>query len=134
MTAGTNAAGSAALRAIAGRGKPAKYRSRRVTVHGETYDSKREAARAAELRLLERAGEIADLQRQVKYVLQAGFRHRGKAYREIAYVADFVYHEKGSPAPVVEDTKSPITRINPVYRLKLKLLLARYPEIEFRES
>ena len=45
----------------------------------------------------------------------------GHKIREIAYVADFVYEENG--AKVVEDVKSPITRKNPIYKLKKKMMM-----------
>jgi len=45
-----------------------KYRNRKTVVDGITFDSKREAARWQELKLLERAGEITELERQVEYV------------------------------------------------------------------
>ena len=46
-----------------------KYRNRRIVVDGETFDSKREAQRWYELKLLRRAGVVTDLQRQVPFVL-----------------------------------------------------------------
>ena len=46
-----------------------KYKNKKITVDGESFDSKREYRRWCELRLLERAGEITDLQRQFKFVL-----------------------------------------------------------------
>ena len=78
-----------------------KYGSRKVEVNGIVFDSKREAARYQELLLLEKAGEIKDIRRQVKYVLiPAQYEHlesttkkgRGRCVeRECAYIADFVY-------------------------------------------
>lgn len=109
-----------------------KYRAQKIVIDGVKYDSKKEAARASELRMLEKAGMISDLRFQVPFVLQDGFRHNGKAELPIKYVADAVYVEKGKK--IVEDTKSQITQKNPVYRLKRKLLLFRYPEINFREN
>lgn len=107
-----------------------KYRNKKVTRNGITYDSKKEADRHAVLRLLERAGKIRDLQRQVKFVLipaqyepdtvgKRGSVKKGKLIeRECAYVADFVYEENGKK--VVEDTKGFRTAD---YRIKKKLLL-----------
>lgn len=45
-----------------------KYNNTTVRVDGRLFDSKREAARWQELKLLERAGEITELERQVEYV------------------------------------------------------------------
>ena len=87
--------------------QPAKYRNEKVhTKTGETYDSRKEFRRAKELELLERAGEISNLRRQVKYILipaqrgpeeigPRGGRHPGPLLeRECSYVADFCYFDK----------------------------------------
>ena len=107
-----------------------KYHSRKVELDGNTFDSQKEAGRYAELKLLLRAGEILKIELQPEFVLQEGFRHNGKWHRPIAYRADFrITYPDGRQ--VVIDTKGFKT---PEYRLKLKLLLKRYPEIEFREE
>ena len=83
------------------------------------------------MRLLEKAGAIADLQRQVKFVLipaqrepdtvgKRGGIKKGKLLeREVAYIADFVYTDKAGKT-VVEDTKGMRTKD---YIIKRKLLL-----------
>lgn len=97
----------------------AKYHNRKVTRDGETFDSVKEYRRFCELRLLEKAGAVTDLQRQVKFELIPAQRIDGKvAERACSYVADFVYVENGQQ--VVEDTKGMRTQ---EYRLKRKLLL-----------
>jgi hypothetical protein len=101
--------------------KVPKYRNEKVIVDGVVYDSKKEANKAEELEYLEKAGKIKNLERQKKFVLQEAFRINGHKIREIAYVADFVYEEDGKL--VVVDVKSPITRKNPVYKLKKKMML-----------
>jgi hypothetical protein len=95
-----------------------------------TFDSLKEYRRFCELRLLERAGQITELKRQVKCVLipaqyepdttgPRGGVKRGKLIeRECSYIADFVYVQDGKL--VVEDTKGFKT---PEYRIKKKLLL-----------
>ena len=55
-----------------------KYHSKKVIWNGNTYDSKKEARRHAELLLLERAGKISDLQTQVKFELIPSQRIDGK--------------------------------------------------------
>ena len=96
-----------------------KYHAKKVTVNGITYDSKKEANRHRELLLLERAGVITGLQRQVKYELIPSQRIDGKVVeRPCSYVADFVYDEKGHR--VVEDTKGVKTK---EYIIKRKLML-----------
>ena len=46
-----------------------KYGNKKTVVDGITFDSRKEAKRYQELKLLEKAGEIKDLRRQVKYEL-----------------------------------------------------------------
>ena len=99
-----------------------KYHSTPTEVNGIRFDSKREANRWAELRILERAGKIQKLKRQVKYLLIPSQYRDGKCIeREATYIADFVYIKDGHL--VVEDCKGFRT---PEYKLKRKLMLERY--------
>lgn len=98
-----------------------KYGNTKTMVNGIKYDSRKEAKRASELEMQERLGLITNLERQKKFVLQPSFKFAGHTIREISYVADFVYMENGTQ--VVEDVKSPITRKNPVYLIKKKMLM-----------
>ena len=96
-----------------------KYHAKKVTYNGETFDSKKEAKRYTELLLLERAGAISGLQRQVKYELLPSQRIDGKVVeRPVHYVADFRYEQDGKT--VVEDTKGVKTKD---YIIKRKLML-----------
>ena len=96
-----------------------KYGAKKVTVNGITFDSKKEANRYRELVLLERAGLIQNLQRQVKYELIPSQRIDGKVVeRACHYVADFFYTENGKR--IVEDAKGYKT---PEYKIKKKLML-----------
>lgn len=119
-----------------------KYHSRKVTVDGITYDSMKEYRRFKELSLLERAGAIQNLQRQVKYVLipaQRAFTNeidkkgnfkKGKLLeRECSYIADFVYVDMQTGRLTVEDTKGFRTKD---YIIKRKLMLWVYG-IQVRE-
>ena len=103
-----------------------KYRSRKITVDGITFDSVKEANRWQELMMLERAGEIRDLQRQVPFVVIPTQRdENGKLIeKEVRYVADFTYIEKGKLTRTVEDVKSEATRTRE-YIIKRKLMLYR---------
>ena len=102
-----------------------KYRSRKTTVDGVTYDSAKEARRGAELRLMERAGIISNLCAQVEYTLIPTQKINGKVVeRPVKYIADFVYTDENGRT-VVEDTKSPATR-TPQYVIKRKLMLWKY--------
>lgn len=105
-----------------------KYRNQPTEVDGILFDSKKEAQRWQELKLLERAGEIRDLERQVRFELLPA---DPPVYpRPLEYVADFTYMEviEGMTLwrRVVEDVKSPATRKNPVYRIKKRLLYQTY--------
>lgn len=121
-----------------------KYGNTKITVDGIQFDSKREAARYQELKLLERAGVISFLQRQTKFQLipdqhapsnavytkgpRKGQRKPGKLLEhECSYIADFCYIQNGET--VVEDAKGYRTE---VYRIKKKLMLERYG-IQIRE-
>ena len=95
-----------------------KYHARKVTVNGITFDSKKEARRWSELKLMESAGIITDLRRQVTFQLLPSQKGDGRTERPANYVADFVYQENGKT--VVEDTKGMKTRD---YILKRKILL-----------
>ena len=114
-----------------------KYGNRKTVIDGIVFDSKREAQRYAELRLLLWGGEISDLRRQVSYELipaQYGERvtstKTGKSRsrricleRAVKYVADFVYTDVRTGETVVEDAKGKRTK---EYIIKRKLMLERY--------
>lgn len=86
------------------------------------FDSRKEARRYQELKLLERAGKITDLKCQVKFELIPAQYEDGKCVERAAnYYADFVYTE--GRQLVVEDVKSEITRKQKDYILKRKLML-----------
>ena len=106
-----------------------KYNAVKTTIDGHTFDSKAEARRYSELRLLERAGEISDLELQPSFELQPTFRDAQKrTHRAITYVADFAYTEDGRR--IVEDVKGMAT---PEFRIKWKMAIRQYPNIEFRK-
>jgi hypothetical protein len=104
-----------------------KYNAKKTTVDGITFDSKREAERYCELKLLQRAGEISELRLQVPFELQPGFTVNGKKIRPIHYIADFMYTQNGTH--VVEDAKGHRTK---EYMLKRKMFAYRYGQ-EVRE-
>ena len=105
-----------------------KYRSvKTMAVDGTLCDSKKEALRLNHLLLMERAGVIKDLQKQVKFVLIPKQVRGGKVVeRECSYIADFVYWENRKDdlwVKVVEDVKSSATRKKESYIIKRKLML-----------
>lgn len=96
-----------------------KYKSRKVVIDGIEFDSKKEAQRWRELCLLEKAGKVTDLERQVKFELIPAQRIDGRMVeRNCSYIADFAYLENGKK--VVEDTKGFKTKD---YIIKRKLML-----------
>lgn len=104
-------------------GGKSKYHATKTVVDGITFDSKKEAKRYAELKLMERAGVIKDLQRQVKFELQPAFDIDGKKYRAINYIADFVYYDGKTGRKIFEDCKGYRT---PEYKLKSKLFAYKF--------
>ena len=107
-----------------------KYHNHKIERDGIVFDSIKEYRRFCELTLLERAGVITDLQRQVEFELIPAQREpdtigkrggiiKGKVIeRAVVYVADFVYKQDGKT--VVEDTKGVKTKD---YIIKRKLML-----------
>lgn len=107
-----------------------KYHATKTTIDGITFDSRKEAKRYQELKLMERAGAIKDLRRQVRYELIPAFDVQGKHYRPTSYVADFVYTDCKTGNEIVEDVKGMRTD---VYRIKAKLFAHRYG-VSIRET
>ena len=92
-----------------------KYGARKVKApDGQVFDSVMEFHRWGMLRLLERAGKISDLKRQVSFELIP----KQEGERACSYVADFTYYENGKL--VVEDCKGFKTD---AYKIKKKLML-----------
>lgn len=105
-----------------------KYRSKAVVIDGHRFPSKLEAQRYCELRLLQKAGKISDLELQPSFMLQPAFEKNGVHYRAIYYVADFKYSKDGKI--IVEDTKGYKTE---VYALKKKMFEFLYPDLHIVE-
>lgn len=103
-----------------------KYGNKKTEIDGITFASNHEANRYCELKLMERAGEISDLQLQRAYTLIGAQRDKdGKVLeRPVKYIADFVYKDKTGHT-VVEDAKTPGTRTD-VFKIKRKLMLSIY--------
>lgn len=105
-----------------------KYNNRKVEADGYTFDSQAEYYRYCELLLLARSGQISHLEVHPKFELLPAFKDAsGKHHRKIEYEADFRYTEAGRK--IVEDKKGVRTA---VFKIKEKLLLNRYRDIEFR--
>lgn len=109
-----------------------KYGNRKIQFDGQTFDSKKEMRHYTELLLLEKAGKIKDLQRQVKFQLipaqrepdiigpKGGVKPGKLIEREVAYIADFVYVDTRTGERVVVDTKGVRTK---EYVIKRKMML-----------
>ena len=103
-----------------------KYRAVKTVIDNITFDSKSEAKRYVELKLLERAGEITNLVLQPKFALIP----KQADERAVVYKADFQYVELASNRVVVEDVKGVKTKD---YVIKRKLFKFQNPNIDFRE-
>ena len=91
-----------------------KYHAQKTIFDGIKFDSKRESERYAELKLLQRSGQIRNIRRQVPFELVP----KQDGERSVKYIADFVYEENGRM--VVEDAKG----FRPKdYIIKRKLML-----------
>ena len=104
-----------------GRETLSKYRSKKVNRDGMTFDSKKEYERFRELKLLEKAGKVERVQRQVPFELipsQRDPKTRKVIERPCKYIADFTYWKNGEY--IVEDVKGVRT---PDYVIKRKLML-----------
>ena len=101
-----------------------KYGNQPVTVDGRTWGSGDEYERWCELKLLERAGEIEQLVYHPIFSLWVNDHHICKYEADASYLQLGYSGKVRTKEMVVEDVKSPATRKNPTYRLKVKLMLA----------
>jgi hypothetical protein len=83
------------------------------------HQSAMEAARCTELHLLQKAGEIRDLEAHPQPKLELSVNGVHVAH----YLPDFVYVDVRSEQKVVEDVKG-MPGMTEVYRLKKRLVLA----------
>lgn len=95
-----------------------KYGSNKTYYNGIRFDSRKEADRYAELCILQKAGIISDLQRQVQFTLiPAQYEGKKCIFKATNYYADFTYMQDGKL--VVEDVKGFKTK---EYQLKKKMM------------
>ena len=108
--------------------KSIKYGNKKIEVDGITFDSKKEANRYCELKLLQAGGVIKDLELQKEFVLipaqyenPNATKHKGKCLeRACKYKADFYYYDCEHGQHICEDTKGFKTKD---YIIKRKLML-----------
>ena len=105
-----------------------KYHNKKTVADGIKFDSKLEAERYAQLKMMERAGVIRDLELQPEYELIPSFRKNGKTWRRTLYKADFRYILAEDDSYIIEDVKGSTTVITGVFRLKQKLFEYKYPD------
>lgn len=107
-----------------------KYNARKTPCrYGHTHDSAREAARCADLHMLECAGEISHLETQVAFKFSVDGRAvKLKNGHHAGIKVDFVYRE--GDRTIAEDSKGYVVRDWPLRRA---IFTALYPHIELRE-
>lgn len=100
-----------------------KYGAKKTWCDSILFDSQMEANHYQELKLLERAGIISDLEIQKELVLTVN------GHQICIYYADFFYKNKEFDRWTVGETKGKPT---PEFRLKWKLCAALYPQYDYR--
>ena len=100
-----------------------KYHNKKIVIDGIEFHSKKEGNRYKELKLLERAGLIRELELQPAFLLIPTFKKNGKTYQKTKYIGDFKYFDVELGKYIVEDTKGFKTKD---YIIKRKLMLYRY--------
>ena len=106
-----------------------KYKNKKTMLDGITFDSQKEALHYSELKILERAGIIKDLELQPVFEITPKYKKNGRNVRCIKYKADFAYYDIEKAKNVVVDVKGMKTD---VYKLKKKLV-EYFHDIEITE-
>lgn len=109
-----------------------KYHNTKTVTDGIKFDSKLEAERYAQLKILERAGVIRALELQPSFELLPSFRKNSKTWRKTVYKADFKYILCEDDRIIIEDVKGSTAVITDVFRLKQKLFEYKYPELSIK--
>ena len=110
--------------------RPNKFGAVPTTVDAIRFASKKESRRYLDLKLMEKAGLIRDLECQPKFPIHvvpqtACGDYAAVPVRVATYIADFSYYDIETHSVVVEDVKSKATR-TALYRLKKKLIEAEH--------
>lgn len=114
--------------------KQNKYHNKKVIVDNIKFDSKKEMNRYNQLKLLEKAGLISELELQKKFELQPKYvNNKNEHIRAIIYIADFFYYDNKKQKYIVEDVKSEATKKDKVYNIKKKMFMYQYVNIDFKE-
>jgi len=120
---------------VVGAGKSiSKYGNKKVKFDELSFDSKKERDYYIDLKNLELEKKIENLQLQQRFLLQESFKDRDKkTVREIVYIADFTYNIPGSDTLYVIDVKASEYFQDPVYKIKKKIFIYKYPQHVFKE-
>ena len=111
--------------------KENKYHNVKTKVDGIKFDSIKESKRYYQLKLLEKAKLITELELQKKFELQPSYiNDNGEKIRAIYYIADFFYYDKTKQKYIVEDVKG---YRNEVYKLKKKIFEYQYSNLVINE-
>ncbi len=105
-----------------------KYRNKKTVIDGYTFDSQKEANHYFTLKMLQKYGDIQNLELQPKFEIIPQVKWNGKTLQKRYYISDFMYQQNGKT--VVEDVKGIRTA---AYTLKRQLFLIKYPDLIFRE-
>lgn len=111
-----------------------KYGNKRITIDGHNFPSTKEGNRYLTLKMLQKQRFIKDLVLQPKFELQPKFTYKGERHRAIHYMADFKYFSNALCEEIVEDVKSDNGFRTEIYKLKKKLFLYKYPDVNFIET
>ena len=109
-----------------------KYHNKKTFIDGIKFDSKLEAERYEQLKMMECAGVIRDLELQPEYELIPLFRKNGKTWRKTVYKADFRYILSENDKTIIEDVKGSTAVITDVFSLKKKLFEYKYPKLSIK--
>lgn len=108
--------------------KRSKFGNIKKVVDNIQFDSSAEARRYIELKAMQSAGQIANLELQPNYVLLEKFTDAtGRKYRALTYTADFRYLDGGGHT-VAEDVKGYPTE---AFKIRWKLAIKKYPLVRF---
>ena len=102
-----------------------KFGAVKVKRDGYTFDSKAEARRYGDLKLMERSGDISGLAVHPRFKILEGRTWNGKRYQAAHYTADFQYREGNKI--VVEDVKSSATKTT-AFVLRMKLWISQHDQ------
>lgn len=116
-------------------GRSNKYKAVAIDTPDGRFHSTAEYQRWCELKLLVKARQISELQRQVRYLFTVAGRPvliPSPAFpkgRQVRFTVDFTYFERGNPTLICEEYKGFDT---PESRLRRAVFVALYPEVELR--